>query len=54
MKFNTKAALEMDSLGKMILAVILLIVLLGIIGYISGQFSGQEEKAEKIFDMIGG
>jgi len=54
MKLNIKAALEMDSLGKIILAVFLLIVLLAIIAYISGQFSGQEEKVGKIFGMIGG
>ncbi len=53
-KLSKKGDLEMDELGKLLIALALLIVLIVIVTiYIGGEFSNQEDKVKGVFSILG-
>jgi hypothetical protein len=53
LKSKKLGAIEMDMLGKVILAIILLVILLFLIGYFSGSLDSQSDKTDKVLSLIG-
>lgn len=47
-----KGDIELDEIGKVILALVLLLVLIGIVMYIKGQFGAQGEEVEQAFNLF--